>query len=56
MTLPKTYRRAVFKEQGAPLTIEEVELMPPSNGEVLVKVEACGVCYSDKYAQYGSGL
>jgi hypothetical protein len=58
-SLPKTYRHAVFKEKGAPLTIEEVELKMPGKGEVLVKTEACGVCHSDMLAQYdimGGGL
>jgi hypothetical protein len=51
MTLPSHYKRAAFKEAGAPLTIEEVELTLPNPGEVLVKVEACGVCFSDTVAQ-----
>ncbi|ROW05640.1 hypothetical protein VSDG_00690 [Cytospora chrysosperma] len=51
MTLPKTYKQAVFKEQGAPLTLEDAELKHPGQGEVLVKVEACGVCFSDTFAQ-----
>jgi len=59
MNLPKTYKRAAFKEMGAPLVIEEVELILPGNGELLVKVEACGVCFSDTFAQQnamGGGL
>lgn len=59
MSLPKTFKQAVFKEAGAPLEVEEAELTPPSKGEVLVKVEACGVCFSDMFAQQnmmGGGL
>ena len=59
MSLPKTYKQAVFKQQGAPLAIEDAELTPPGHGEVLVKVEACGVCFSDMFAQnniMGGGL
>jgi len=59
MSLPKTFKQALFKEAGAPLTIEEAELKLPLKGEVLVKVEACGVCYSDMFAQnniMGGGL
>lgn len=59
MGLPKTYKQAVFKEQGGPLIVEEAELTPPGKGEVLVKVEACGVCFSDVFAQkniLGGGL
>lgn len=57
--LPKTYKQAVFKSAGAPLTLEETELTLPGKGEVLVKIEACGVCFSDMYAQnnvMGGGL
>ncbi|KAJ5569500.1 alcohol dehydrogenase [Penicillium hispanicum] len=54
MSLPSTYKHAAFKEAGAPLTIEEVKLTLPSAGEILVKVDACGVCFSDHIAQaYG---
>lgn len=59
MTLPKTYKHAVFKEAGKPLTIEETDLKLPGKGEVLIKVEACGVCFSDMFAQHnvmGGGL
>lgn len=59
MSLPKTYRRAAFKEAGGPLVIEEVQLNSPIKGEILVKIEACGVCFSDIYAQnngMGGGL
>ncbi|KAK3347208.1 alcohol dehydrogenase [Lasiosphaeria hispida] len=51
MSLPATYKQAVFKASGQPLVVEETALQPPAKGEVLVKVEACGVCYSDVYAQ-----
>ena len=58
-SLPKTYKRAAFHAAGQPLTIEEVPLEAPQKGEVLVKVEACGVCHSDSFVQanaYGVGL
>jgi Zn-dependent alcohol dehydrogenase len=45
MSLPKTYIQAMFKEAGAPLMVEEVELAPPNKGEVLVRVEAGGVFF-----------
>ncbi|KAK3314408.1 chaperonin 10-like protein [Apodospora peruviana] len=51
MSLPKTYKHAVFRTKGAPLEITESELKLPGKGEILVKVEACGVCFSDVYAQ-----
>ncbi|KAI2635715.1 putative alcohol dehydrogenase [Hypomontagnella submonticulosa] len=51
MSLPQTYKHAVFKAQGQPLTIEQAPMTLPGPGEVLVKVEACGVCFSDMFAQ-----
>lgn len=59
MSLPKTFKQAVFKEAGAPLTVEDAHLTLPGKGEILVKVEACGVCFSDMFAQnniMGGGL
>lgn len=43
MSLPSTYKHAIFKEAGGPLTIEDTPITAPGAGEVLVKVEACGV-------------
>ncbi|MGI8456779.1 MAG: zinc-binding dehydrogenase [Propionibacteriaceae bacterium] len=40
-------RAAVLRETGTPLHLEDVELDPPRTGEVLVRVEAAGVCHSD---------
>lgn len=51
--LPKTYKAAVIKEANAPLTIEEVELKQPVEGEVLMKVLATGICHSDAVVQSG---
>jgi len=49
-------RAAVVREFGAPLTIEEVDLAPPAAGEVLVKLEAAGVCHTDlAAAEHASG-
>lgn len=55
MSLPSSYKRAVFREAGGPLHVEEVKMTLPASGEVLVKVEACGVCFSDHVPQaYGA--
>ncbi len=40
-------RAAVLYEVGQPLAVEEVELDPPRQGEVLVRIAATGVCHSD---------
>lgn len=49
--LPKEYKAAVFEAKGAPLTFKQVKLEKPKDGEVLVKVLACGVCHSDAAVQ-----
>lgn len=38
---------AVCREQGQPLSVEEVVLASPRAGEVEVRVVACGICHSD---------
>lgn len=40
-------RAAVCVEFGAPLRIEEIHIRRPNEGEVSVRVAACGVCHSD---------
>ncbi|MDR6882455.1 Zn-dependent alcohol dehydrogenase [Bacillus sp. 3255] len=40
-------KAAVMTEIGKPLVITEVDLAPPQANEVLVKIEATGVCHSD---------
>ncbi|KAK4946691.1 hypothetical protein LTR10_014193 [Elasticomyces elasticus] len=51
--LPKEYKTGVFESKGAPLTFKQVKLELPKDGEVLVKVLACGVCHSDQAVQHG---
>ena len=46
-SLPKTYKAVVIPKANAPFKLQDVELKHPSAGEVLVKVLACGVCFSD---------
>ncbi|NLO47681.1 MAG: NAD(P)-dependent alcohol dehydrogenase [Clostridiales bacterium] len=42
---------AVIFEKGQPFRIKELELDAPKRDEVLVKVEACGVCHTDDVAR-----
>lgn len=39
---------------GKPLTVAEVDVPEPSDHQVLVKIEACGVCHTDVHAVDGS--
>src|SRR5256886_7038046 len=47
-------RAAVLEEFGAPLAVQEVDLADPSAGEVLVRLQACGVCHTDMYSASGA--
>jgi Zn-dependent alcohol dehydrogenase len=46
-------RAAVLREVGAPLQLEDVELDEPRAREVLVRIEAAGVCHSDLHYMTG---
>src|SRR6476646_10839093 len=46
-------RAAVAHVAGKPLTIEEVELEGPRQGEVLVEIKATGVCHTDEFTLSG---
>jgi S-(hydroxymethyl)glutathione dehydrogenase/alcohol dehydrogenase len=47
-------RAAVLEEFGQPLNVTEVDLAGPRTGEVLVRLEACGVCHTDMYTASGA--
>ncbi len=47
-------RAAVLEEFGSPLVVQEVDLAPPGTGEVLVRLQACGVCHTDMYTASGA--
>lgn len=49
----KTMKAAVVRAFGQPLVIEEVTVPRPGAGEILVKIEACGVCHTDLHAAEG---
>lgn len=44
---------AVTHAQGAPFSIESVDLASPRAGELRVKIVACGVCHTDAKARDG---
>ena len=47
-------RAAVLEQFGQPLAVQELELEEPRAGEVLVRLEACGVCHTDLYTASGA--
>ena len=46
-------KAAILREFKAPLTIEELAQPTPDAHEVLIQVEACGVCHSDLHVANG---
>uniref|UniRef100_A0A7M4F3G7 Alcohol dehydrogenase 4 (class II), pi polypeptide n=1 Tax=Crocodylus porosus TaxID=8502 RepID=A0A7M4F3G7_CROPO len=43
-------KAAIAWEAGKPFSIEEVEVAPPKNHEIRVKIAATGVCHTDAHA------
>ena len=46
-------KAAILRESKTPLSIEEVDRPEPGADEVLIEVEACGVCHSDLHVADG---
>ena len=46
-------KAAVVRAFDQPLQIEEVPVPRPAAGDILVKIEACGVCHTDLHAAEG---
>jgi S-(hydroxymethyl)glutathione dehydrogenase/alcohol dehydrogenase len=46
-------RAAVLEEFAQPLNVTEIDLAEPRAGEVLVRLQACGVCHTDMYTASG---
>jgi len=50
---PKSCKAAVIEKVNGPLVIKDVPVEDPKEGQVLIKVHACGVCHSDAFVQQG---
>ncbi|MEI4262839.1 alcohol dehydrogenase catalytic domain-containing protein [Roseovarius sp. D0-M9] len=51
--LPRTMKAAICPAPGAPLEMRQVPVPTPAQGEVLVRLETCGVCHSDLHLRDG---
>ena len=51
--MQKTMKAAVVHAFGEPLRLEEVKVPLPGPGQILVKIEAAGVCHTDLHAADG---
>jgi len=46
-------KAAVIEKAGGDFIIKNVDKPSPSENEVLIKVEACGICHSDNFVKEG---
>jgi alcohol dehydrogenase, propanol-preferring len=46
-------RAAIFRKPKGKLEVEERAVPVPDNGEVLIRIRACGVCHGDLMVQHG---
>ena len=52
--MPHSVRAVVARAKGEPVTVEIIEVPDPGLGEVLVTVQACGVCHTDLHYREGA--
>ena len=52
--MPHSVRAVVARFKGEPVTVEIIEVPDPGPGEVLVAVQACGVCHTDLHYREGA--
>lgn len=44
-------KAAIVHEQNGPFKFEELDLDEPKQNEILVKVQACGICHTDEFGR-----
>jgi S-(hydroxymethyl)glutathione dehydrogenase/alcohol dehydrogenase len=47
-------KAVICRERNQPVVVEEIEIDPPQQGEVMIKMIACGICHSDASAVNGT--
>ena len=52
--MPHSVQAVVARAKGEPVTVEVIEVPDPGPGEVLVTVQACGVCHTDLHYREGA--
>ena len=51
--MPQQVKAVIAKSKGAPVTIETIIIPDPGPGEVVVAIQACGVCHTDLHYREG---
>ncbi len=52
--MPHEVRGVVARSKGAPVAVETIQVPDPGPGEVVVDVQACGVCHTDLHYREGA--
>ncbi|MCM8570558.1 alcohol dehydrogenase [Gramella jeungdoensis] len=47
-------KAALIEEKGGDFVVKEIDKPSPDENEVLIKVEACGICHSDNFVKEGA--
>ncbi|TBW26666.1 alcohol dehydrogenase [Gramella sp. KN1008] len=47
-------KAALIEEKGGDFIVKEIDKPSPAENEVLIKVEACGICHSDNFVKEGA--
>ena len=45
--MPQQVRGVIARSKGAPVEVTTITIPDPGPGEVVVRVQACGVCHTD---------
>ena len=51
--MSQTVRGVIARAKGEPVTVENIVIPDPGPGEVVVDIEACGVCHTDLHYREG---
>src|ERR1700709_2372528 len=51
--VPQQVKGVVARSKGAPVSVEDIIVPDPGPGEVVVAVQACGVCHTDLHYREG---
>ena len=51
--MSQTVRGVIDRAKGEPVTVENIVIPDPGPGEVVVDIEACGVCHTDMHYREG---
>ena len=52
--MPHEVRGVIARSKGAPVAVETIQVPDPGPGEVVVDVQACGVCHTDLHYREGA--